>query len=98
MEKSFDERCYKILRKVPKGKVITYKEIARKLGTEAYRAVGNAMHRNHNKKIPCYRVVKSNGEIGGFNRGVKEKIILLRKEGIEIKNNKIDLKNFGWNF
>src|SRR3990167_7011734 len=44
--KSFNERCYEILRKVPKGKVTTYKAIARKLKTKAYRAVGNAMNKN----------------------------------------------------
>jgi len=93
--KSFNERCYDILRKVPKGKVTTYKEIAKKLKCKAYRAVGNAMNKNpYAPSVPCHRVIKFNGEIGGFASGTKKKIEMLRKEGIEIKDNKIDLKRY----
>ena len=79
-------------KKVPKGKVTTYREIAKKLRTKAYRAVGAAL-RNNRKPIiiPCHRVVKSSGEIGGY-AGImnnKKKVELLKKEGIKIKNNKI---------
>lgn len=88
--KSFNERCYEILKKVPKGKITTYKEIAKTLHSKAYRAVGNAMNKNpYIGIVPCHRVVKSNGEIGGFNSGTKNKIRLLQEEGIEIKDNKI---------
>ena len=81
-KKSFNEKCYSILVKVPKGKVTTYKEIARKLNSKAYRAVGNAMNKNpYAPKVPCHRVVKSNGEVGGFAFGVKKKIEMLKKEG-----------------
>ena len=90
MKKSFNERCYQILRKVPKGKVTTYKEIARALKTKAYRAVGNAMNKNpYSPKVPCHRVVKSNGEIGGFAFGVKKKIAMLKREGIKVKDGKV---------
>ena len=93
--KTFSERCYDILRKVPKGKVTTYKALANALGTKAYRAVGTAMNKNpYAPKVPCHRVINSNGELGGFASGLKKKIKLLKKEGIEIKNNKIDLKKF----
>ncbi len=92
----FNERVYLIVRKIPKGKVSTYKQIAEKLNCRAYRAVGNALNKNKDKNIYCHRVVKSNGEIGGFNRGRKEKIRLLKKEGVEAVNNKIDLKKFGY--
>ncbi len=113
---TFNERCYKLLRKVPKGKVTTYKAIAKKLNTKAYRAVGNAMNKNPNAfplttskgrvggfgsvsgKTPCHRVINSNGELGGFAFGIKNKIKLLRQEGIEIKNNKIDLKKYEYKF
>ncbi|OGJ13378.1 cysteine methyltransferase [Candidatus Pacearchaeota archaeon RBG_19FT_COMBO_34_9] len=89
---SFYEKCYKILKKVPKGKVTTYKEIAKALNSKAYRAVGNAMHNNpYAPIVPCHRVIKSNGEIGGFFSGRKNKIRLLREEGIEIINNKVNL-------
>ena len=92
IKNNFNEKCYAILRKVPKGKVTTYKAIAEKLGLQAYRAVGNAMNKNpYSPKVPCHRVVKSNGEVGGFANGTNEKIRLLSSEGIIISNNKIDL-------
>ena len=90
-EKSFSEKCYFLLKKVPEGKITTYKEFARSLKTKAYRAVGNAMNRNpYAPEVPCHRVVKSNGEIGGFASGTKKKIEILKKEGIEIKDNKVE--------
>ena len=91
----FNEHCYQILKKVPKGKVTTYKEIARFLKTKAYRAVGNAMNKNpYAPKVPCHRVVKSDGSIGGFASGIKKKIFMLRKEGVEIKKGKINLNKY----
>lgn len=48
--------------------------------------------------VPCHRVINSDGRIGGFAHGTKKKIQMLKKEGIEIKNNKIDLKKFGFEF
>jgi len=90
----FNERCYSVLRKVPKGSVTTYKEIARALRSKAYRAVGNAMNRNpYAPEVPCHRVVKSNGEIGGFASGTKKKIKMLKAEGVVIDTvGFIDLK------
>jgi methylated-DNA-[protein]-cysteine S-methyltransferase len=97
--KTFNERCYAILKKVPKGKVTTYKALANKLKTKAYRAVGNAMNKNpYAPKVPCHRVINANGKLGGFATGLKNKIALLRKEGIQIKNKKIDLDKFGFWF
>ena len=96
--KSFNERCYQALKKVPRGKVTTYREIAKTLKSKAYRAVGNAMKKNpYAPKVPCHRVVKSDGSIGGFASGTKKKVQLLKKEGIEIKKGKIDLKKFSYN-
>jgi methylated-DNA-[protein]-cysteine S-methyltransferase len=88
---SFNERCYEVLVRVPKGKVTTYKEIAKQLKSKAYRAVGNAMNKNPDSpKVPCHRVVNSNGNVGGFASGTKNKIEMLMKEGIKIdKNNKV---------
>ena len=101
---SFYEKCYDVLKKVPKGKVTTYKEIARALNSKAYRAVGTAMNKNpyaYNQKnisasehVPCHRVINSNGDIGGFFSGANAKIKLLKSEGIEIKNNKINLNKY----
>jgi len=124
--KSFNEKCYAVLRKVPKGKVTTYGEIARALNSKAYQAVGNAMKRNphgflsianskarlrsHNKnelavnknpyapEVPCHRVVGSDGSMTGFASGVDKKIKMLRKEGVEIKDGKVDLKKFAFRF
>jgi len=91
----FNERCYQILKQVPKGKVTTYKALAKKLKSKAYRAVGNAMNKNPDApKTPCHRVINSDGNLGGFASGIKNKIKLLKSEGIEIKNNKIDLKKY----
>lgn len=93
----FNEKIYSLLKKVPKGKVTTYKALAEAMGTKAYRAVGQAMRNNpYAPNVPCHRVVKSNGEIGGFagsiksnSKEVKRKISMLRKEGLNIKNNKV---------
>jgi methylated-DNA-[protein]-cysteine S-methyltransferase len=91
----FHKRCYSLLKKVPKGKITTYKEIAKALNSKAYRAVGQAMNKNpFAPRVPCHRVIQSNGTIGGFATGQKNKIKLLKKEGIIIKNNKIDLKKY----
>ena len=91
---SFNERCYALLRRVPKGKVTTYKALAEEMGTKAYRAVGNAMNKNpYAPVVPCHRVISSDGTIGGFAHGAKKKIEMLKSEGIHIKNGKIDIKN-----
>ena len=94
---SFNERCYEILKKVPKGKVVTYKQIALALNSKAYRAVGNAMNKNpYSPIVPCHRVIKSDGGVGGFGSGVHKKIKMLRNEGVEIVNGKIDLRKYGF--
>ena len=79
---------YKLLKKVPKGMVTTYKELAKASGLHP-RTIGVLMRRNSYKSVPCHRVVYSNGFIGGYNKGVKKKIMLLKSEGVKIKNNKI---------
>ena len=86
----FNQKCYMLLSKIPKGKVTTYKEIAKTLNTKAYRAVGNAMAKNPNAIIvPCHRVINSNGLIGGYGLGVNKKISLLKKEGITITKKRV---------
>ena len=78
---SFKEKVYKIVSKIPKGRVLTYKQVAILSGNpKAYRAVGNILNKNYDSKIPCHRVIRSDGKIGGYNRGEKNKIELLRKE------------------
>lgn len=87
---SFNQKIYSLLKKVPKGKVTTYKILAEAIGTKAYRAVGQAMKCNpYAPVVPCHRVVDSKGHLHGFSQGLKKKAELLAKEGIKIKNNKI---------
>ncbi|MFH0936399.1 MAG: MGMT family protein [Candidatus Woesearchaeota archaeon] len=87
---NFSEKVYKLTKKIPKGKVSTYKSIAEALNIKAYRAVGNALNKNpYAPIVPCHRVVNSDGKIGGFAQGTNKKIKILQKEGITIKNKKI---------
>ena len=77
----FQQKVYEVVKDIPKGKVLTYKEIAEKIGkAKSFRAVGNALHKNDNPEIPCHRVIRSDGKIGGYNRGVRKKTELLKKE------------------
>ncbi|TRZ64741.1 MAG: MGMT family protein [Spirochaetia bacterium] len=80
MEK-FSEKVLKIVAKIPKGKVLTYKKVAGMAGKpKAYRTIGNILNKNYNSKIPCHRVIRSDGSLGGYNKGKKLKKILLQKE------------------
>ena len=87
----FQSECYEALKKVPPGKVISYGGLAEMIGRpNAHRAVGSAMNKNpYAPKVPCHRVVKSNGELGGFADDIGVKIKRLHKEGVEVLNNKI---------
>lgn len=92
------EDVYKLVAKIPKGRVTTYGIIARKLGRpNCARAIGAILRANkHPIVIPCHRVVKSNGEIGGYfgRRGIKDKIELLRSEGVHVEGRKILLRKY----
>ena len=89
---SFNQRVWAVCARVPRGKVTTYAAIARKLGTQAYRAVGNAMNKNpYAPKVPCHRVVGSDGSLTGFAGGLEKKKRLLRAEGVAFANGKVKL-------
>lgn len=61
---------------------MSYKQVAKLAGRpRAYRAVGNILNKNYDPKIPCHRVIRSDGQVGGYNRGTAKKISLLKKEG-----------------
>jgi methylated-DNA-[protein]-cysteine S-methyltransferase len=79
---------YELTRKIPRGKVTTYKAIAEAINMPgASRAVGNALHVNpYAPEVPCHRVVRSDGMVGGFARGNQDKIELLRAENVLVKN------------
>ena len=86
----FKIKVYDIVKKIPKGKVLSYKEVAKRTGKpKAWRAVGSILKQNRNSQIPCHRVIRSNGKIGGYNKGISKKISLLKKEGLKIKNKKV---------
>ncbi len=91
---TFTEKVLQIVRGIEKGKVMTYKEVAARAGViGAARAVGTIMKNNYEMTVPCHRVVRSDGHIGDYNRGGKEKKIeLLKSEGVLIVDDKINLK------
>lgn len=93
---NIDKKIYKKLLEVPKGKITTYGELAKAVGLKnGQRAVGKIMNKNpYPVIIPCHRVVKSDGKIGGYAYGEDIKSDMLTREGIVIKNGKIlDLEN-----
>lgn len=96
----FQARVLRLVSMVPRGKVMTYKELAREAGRpRAYRAVANALAKNpHPVQIPCHRVVRSDGGIGGYRLGAKRKAELLASEGVEIEDQKILLSKYGFRF
>lgn len=88
------DKLWLLLKRIPRGKVTTYKIIAKKPGTHP-RAVGKMLNSNPRPVVvPCHRVVRSGGGIGGYIIGVKRKIWLLKKEGIKIEKGKIYLDRY----
>ncbi len=76
----FTQKVRSIVRRIPRGKTMTYKEVAKKAGNgKAARAVGSIMAKNFDPKIPCHRVIRSDGTIGNYNRGgatMKKKLLI----------------------
>lgn len=80
--KTFKQKVLDITAKIPKGGTMTYKEVAKRAGNQlASRAVGSILKKNYDPKIPCHRVIRSDGQAGEYNRGRANKIKLLKKEG-----------------
>ena len=79
----FESKIYEIVKKIPKGQTLTYKKVAELAGRpKAYRAVGNILNKNYDPAVFCHRVVRSDGKMGGYNRGTAKKRELLKKEGV----------------
>ncbi len=77
----FQSKIYKVVKRIPKGKTLTYRQVAELAGyPQAFRAVGNTLNKNYDPGIPCHRVIRSDGSAGGYNRGVKLKIKRLKEE------------------
>ena len=92
MSTQFQTDVLNLVKQIPRGKVTTYGELARALtgSVRAARAVGQAVANNPTPlQIPCHRVVKSNGDVGGYKLGVATKIKLLNEEGIAIQSGKV---------
>jgi O-6-methylguanine DNA methyltransferase len=91
----FERAVYAACSRIPRGRVATYAGIARAIGKPgAARAVGNALNRNRSPGVPCHRVVRSDGRVGGFAWGAERKARMLRAEGIRIRNGTVDMAAF----
>lgn len=82
----FAEKVRSVVRQIPKGTVLTYKQVAYAAGKPlAHRAVANIMAKNYDPTVPCHRVIRSDGGLGGYNRGgVERKRELLLAEGVRL--------------
>lgn len=90
----FQKEVYKAVKKIPFGRIASYAEIAFVIKKpRAMRAVGNALSKNRNSDIPCHRVVRSDGAVGGYAYGTRAKIKLLKREGVSIKYGKADSRH-----
>lgn len=84
--KTFAERVREVVKKIPEGETLTYKQVAYKAGSPgAFRAVGNIMSKNYDPAIPCHRVIRSDGQTGGYNRGRENKSRILKEEAARAK-------------
>lgn len=82
--KTFREKVFEIVRRIPKGEVLTYSQVARLVGnSRAARAVGNILNKNYDPGIPCHRVIRADGALGGYNRGGQKKAEILKSEGYD---------------
>ena len=82
---TFKERVLAVVKAIPKGNALTYKEVAAKAGSpRASRAVGSILKSNYDPAIPCHRVIRSDGRAGEYNRGAERKVALVRSEGVTI--------------
>ena len=79
---SFRDDVNTVVKKIPKGSILSYKQVAEAMGhPRAARAVGTVLKMNDDPKVPCHRVIRSDGKIGGYNGFQGKKLALLRKEG-----------------
>jgi methylated-DNA-[protein]-cysteine S-methyltransferase len=96
---SFNQKVWAMCARVPRGQVTTYADIARALGTKAYRAVGNALNRNpYAPQVPCHRVVGSDGSLTGFAGGLTLKRQMLSREGVKCADGRVDLARVRFTF
>jgi len=88
--RKFQSAAYKVVAKIPRGGVLSYQDVAKKAGSpRACRAVGNIMNRHQIKGLPCHRVIRADGSVGGYFWGTEKKIKRLKKEGVLIQRGKV---------
>jgi len=93
LQKGITARIYFACSHIPKGRVSSYKALGDAAGIKGYRAVGQAMNKNQ-FGVPCHRVINADGRLGGFRRGIPEKIKLLKQEGVQIVNGRVPKRYF----
>ncbi|OGZ24165.1 MAG: hypothetical protein A2896_02835 [Candidatus Nealsonbacteria bacterium RIFCSPLOWO2_01_FULL_43_32] len=82
---TFAEKVYQVVKSIPQGEIMTYRAVAKLAHSpRAFRAVGNVLNKNRDPQIPCHRVIRSDGRLGGYNGGVDKKRFLLKQEGVKI--------------
>ena len=87
---AFRKKVLDVVKKIPRGKILSYKLVAKLAGKpKAWRAVGNILNKNQDPEIPCHRVIRSDGKVGGYNKGAKKKIALLKREGLKMMQNRV---------
>lgn len=90
---TFPQKVWAVTARIPRGKVVTYADVAKSLRSTAYRAVGQALHRNpFAPGVPCHRVVGSGGKLTGFALGLEKKRLMLEGEGIIFQGSRVDMK------
>lgn len=90
---SFQQKVWALTARIPQGRVATYGDLARRLGTDGYRAVGHALNRNpYAPEVPCHRVVGSDGRLTGYAGGLAKKQEMLESEGVAVRDMRVDLK------
>jgi len=81
--RTFADKVHDVTRAIPRGRTLTYSEVARRAGSPgAARAVGSILAKNFNPRIPCHRVIRADGGMGGYNRGIENKKCILKEEGV----------------
>lgn len=96
----FAQRVYDVVRTIPRGKVATYRDVAQALGIRSAQAVGQALKINpFAPEVPCHRVIRSNGCLGGFfgdtvGERIEQKTEMLRAEGVAVREGKIDMTEY----
>ncbi len=82
----FKQKVLAVVSEIPKGETLSYKDVAWRAGSpRASRAVGNVLNKNKDSRVPCHRVIRSDGKIGGYNRGTSVKARLLKEEGCQLR-------------